>query len=171
MKMNYEQEFQVNLHYSVNGETTTSITKYSEDGYVGNLVDTQYEDGADSTDWCIFHGSMIACKLKARKIMQEYLRAECPATVDGFKEYHKRTHIRYNAAGRCDRSVFDSLRAFISLHFDWRGEYMERAMCNDAPWEEVATDREWQNACRDFMSQLGGLDNYVHHVLSQRLRG
>ena len=70
MKTTNEQ-FQVNIHYSVDGSVSTSITRYNENGYVGELVDTQYTDGADSTDWCVFHGSRKQCELEEKKIMKQ----------------------------------------------------------------------------------------------------
>lgn len=56
------EKMQVNVHTSVDGEVSTSITKYSEDGYVGRLTDTVYCDGSSYTDWCEFVGTKEECE-------------------------------------------------------------------------------------------------------------
>ena len=59
---------QVNITRSVDGDVTAWISNWSEDGYVGMLIDTQYVDGADTTDWCVFVGTEEECK----KYVEEY---------------------------------------------------------------------------------------------------
>ena len=56
----------VNRHVSVDGDVTFTITNWSEDGYVGWLTDTVYENGSDSTYWCEFVGTQEEC--------EEYIR-------------------------------------------------------------------------------------------------
>lgn len=55
-------EYQVNVSTNVDNETTAWISEHSADGYVGELVDTFYEDGCDITDWCVFAGSRKECE-------------------------------------------------------------------------------------------------------------
>lgn len=54
--------YQVNVSTSVDGEVTAWISCYSADGYVGTLVDTQYMDGCDTTNWCVFAGTRQECE-------------------------------------------------------------------------------------------------------------
>lgn len=53
---------QVNISESVDGVITPWISEWSEDGYVGTLIDTVYSDGTDTTNWCVFHGTEEECK-------------------------------------------------------------------------------------------------------------
>lgn len=53
---------QVNISESVDGDITPWISEWSEDGYVGRLVDTTYIDGSDTTDWCVFVGTRSECE-------------------------------------------------------------------------------------------------------------
>lgn len=53
---------QVNCTTSVDDISTYWISEYSEDGYVGILTDTIYEDGCDYTDWCQFVGTQEECE-------------------------------------------------------------------------------------------------------------
>lgn len=62
---------QVNVTTSVNGDVTAWISNWSEDGYVGELIDTQYLDGADITDWCVFCGTEEECQ----KYVSDYNQA------------------------------------------------------------------------------------------------
>ena len=66
------ETFQVNVTYSVNGDISPNITKWSSDGYVGRLVDTQYMDGCDETDWCVFVGTKEECQ----KYISEHFQSE-----------------------------------------------------------------------------------------------
>ena len=59
--------YQVNVSESVDGEVTPWISEWSEDGYVGKLVDTTYLDGSDTTDWCVFVGTRSECEAYIRK--------------------------------------------------------------------------------------------------------
>mgnify|MGYP007122046160 CR=1 FL=1 len=53
---------QVNASYDhVSDSMTYWTSKCSEDGYVGRLTDTVYEDGASWTDWCLFAGTEEKC--------------------------------------------------------------------------------------------------------------
>lgn len=52
---------QINITTTVDNDITVWMSDYSEDGYVGELVDTVYMDGADRTNWCVFHGSLKEC--------------------------------------------------------------------------------------------------------------
>ena len=54
--------YQVNVSTNVDGEVTAWISCYSADGYVGTLVDTQYMDGCDTTNWCVFAGTRQECE-------------------------------------------------------------------------------------------------------------
>ncbi len=54
--------YSVNKHTSVDGVVTYNIVSYSPDAYVGELVDTQYSDGASTTYWGIFHGRKDECE-------------------------------------------------------------------------------------------------------------
>ena len=54
-------EFQVNVSETVNGDSIAWVSRYSPDGYIGMTIDTQYSDGADTTDWCVFSGSKEEC--------------------------------------------------------------------------------------------------------------
>lgn len=54
--------YQVNVSESVDDEVTAWISEWSEDGYVGVLTDTVYEDGCDSTNWCVFTGTYQECE-------------------------------------------------------------------------------------------------------------
>lgn len=56
------EEYQVNVSTSVDGEVTAWISQHSADGYVGTLVDTQYVDGYDTTNWCVFTGTKEECE-------------------------------------------------------------------------------------------------------------
>lgn len=59
--------YQVNVSESVDGDITPWISEWSEDGYVGTLVDTQYMDGCDTTNWCVFVGTRSECEAYIRK--------------------------------------------------------------------------------------------------------
>ena len=59
--------YQVNVSESVDGDITPWISEYSNDGYVGKLVDTTYLDGSDTTDWCVFVGTRSECEAYIRK--------------------------------------------------------------------------------------------------------
>lgn len=59
--------YQVNVSESVDGDVTPWISEWSEDGYVGTLVDTQYMDGCDTTNWCVFMGTRSECEAYIRK--------------------------------------------------------------------------------------------------------
>lgn len=61
-------EFQVNVTETVDGDTIAWVSRYSPDGYVGKLIDTTYEDGSDTTDWCVFSGSKQECDDYAFKL-------------------------------------------------------------------------------------------------------
>lgn len=56
------EEYQVNVSTSVDNEVTAWISQHSADGYVGVLVDTQYTDGCDTTNWCVFTGTYQECE-------------------------------------------------------------------------------------------------------------
>ena len=56
------EECQVNVSTSVDNEVTAWISQHSSDGYVGVLVDTQYIDGCDTTNWCVFAGTRQECE-------------------------------------------------------------------------------------------------------------
>ena len=56
------EEYQVNVSTSVDNEVTAWISQHSADGYVGTLVDTQYMDGCDTTNWCVFTGTKEECE-------------------------------------------------------------------------------------------------------------
>lgn len=56
------EEYQVNVSTNVDGEVTAWISQHSADGYVGVLVDTQYMDGCDTTNWCVFAGTRQECE-------------------------------------------------------------------------------------------------------------
>jgi hypothetical protein len=53
---------QVNITENVDGVITPWISEWSEDSYVGKLIDTQYLDGADTTNWCVFSGTEEECQ-------------------------------------------------------------------------------------------------------------
>ena len=57
---------QVNKHTDVDGNVSYTTSEWSADGYVGELIDTQYIDGASYTNWCEFCGTEEEC--------QEYIR-------------------------------------------------------------------------------------------------
>lgn len=59
--------YQVNVSESVDGDVTPWISEWSNDGYVGRLVDTTYLDGCDTTDWCVFVGTRSECEAYIRK--------------------------------------------------------------------------------------------------------
>lgn len=59
--------YQVNISESVDGDVTPWISEWSEDGYIGRLVDTTYLDGSDTTDWCVFVGTRSECEAYIRK--------------------------------------------------------------------------------------------------------
>ena len=59
--------YQVNVSESVDGDVTPWISEWSEDGYVGTLMDTQYMDGCDTTNWCVFVGTHSECEAYIRK--------------------------------------------------------------------------------------------------------
>lgn len=59
--------YQVNVSESVDGDVTPWISEWSEDGYVGVIVDTTYLDGSDTTDWCVFVGTRSECEAYIRK--------------------------------------------------------------------------------------------------------
>lgn len=61
--------YQVNVSESVDGDIIPWISEWSEDGYVGTLVDTQYVDGCDTTNWCVFVGTRSECEAYIRKSM------------------------------------------------------------------------------------------------------
>lgn len=54
--------FQVNRTTTVDGDVNYWISDYAEEGYVGELVDTQYSDGCDKTYWCIYAGTQEECE-------------------------------------------------------------------------------------------------------------
>lgn len=56
------EEYQVNVSTSVDNEVTAWISRHSAGGYVGVLVDTQYMDGCDTTNWCVFAGTRQECE-------------------------------------------------------------------------------------------------------------
>lgn len=56
-----EEEYQVNVTETVDGNSIAWVSRYSGDGYVGKLTDTVYSDGADVTDWCVFTGTKDEC--------------------------------------------------------------------------------------------------------------
>lgn len=58
---------QVNVSESVDGDITPWISEWSEDGYVGKLINTTYLDGSDTTDWCVFVGTRSECEAYIRK--------------------------------------------------------------------------------------------------------
>lgn len=62
-----EGRYQVNISESVDGDVTPWISEWSNDGYVGTLVDTQYMDGCDTTNWCVFVGTHSECEAYIRK--------------------------------------------------------------------------------------------------------
>lgn len=53
---------QVNYSEKVSGESYYWISNWSNNGFVGETIDTQYADGADTTDWCLFVGTEEDCK-------------------------------------------------------------------------------------------------------------
>lgn len=53
---------QVNISCSVDGAHEAYITSWPADGYTGRLIDTQYLDGADTTNWNVFHGTREECE-------------------------------------------------------------------------------------------------------------
>lgn len=57
-----EELYQVNVTHTINGKHIAWVSNYSPDGYVGETIDTVYEDGVESTDWCIFTGTKNECK-------------------------------------------------------------------------------------------------------------
>ena len=57
-----EELFQVNITETVDGNVDVWISRYSDDGYVGILTDTAYEDGDDRTNWCVFFGTKSECE-------------------------------------------------------------------------------------------------------------
>lgn len=59
--------YQVNVSESVDGDITPWISEWSNDGYVGKLVDTTYLDGSDTTDWCVFVGTRSECEAYIRR--------------------------------------------------------------------------------------------------------
>lgn len=59
--------YQVNVSESVDGDITPWISEWSNDGYVGRLVDTTYLDGCDTTNWCVFAGTRSECEAYIRK--------------------------------------------------------------------------------------------------------
>lgn len=80
----YEGMWQVNRHNLVDGSTQYSITRYSDDGYVGTTTDTIYEDGCDTTDWCLFTGSHHQCEQWMRvQQVNDFIR-EHPERVEKF---------------------------------------------------------------------------------------
>lgn len=56
------EKCQVNVSTNVDGEVTAWISQHLADGYVGVLVDTQYMDGCDTTNWCVFAGTRQECE-------------------------------------------------------------------------------------------------------------
>ena len=60
---------QVNCTITLDGTLTYWISKHSDDGYVGILTDTVYEDGSDYTDWSQFVGTQEECEayIKAKE--------------------------------------------------------------------------------------------------------
>ena len=60
--MEKHQEYQVNLTETVDSKTTYWMSRWSPDGYTGRTIDTQYQDGADTTDWAVFSGSEEECR-------------------------------------------------------------------------------------------------------------
>ena len=52
---------QVNYTTLVNGESYYWKSSYSDDGYVGRLIETRYSDGYDVTEYCVFVGSDEEC--------------------------------------------------------------------------------------------------------------
>lgn len=65
--VNMKIQYQVNISESVDGDIIPWISEWSEDGYVGRLVDTVYIDGSDTTDWCVFVGTRNECEAYIRK--------------------------------------------------------------------------------------------------------
>ena len=65
---NMNGRYQVNISESVDGDITPWISEWSADGYVGTLVDTQYMDGCDTTNWCAFVGTRSECEAYIRKL-------------------------------------------------------------------------------------------------------
>ena len=62
--------YQVNVSTSVDDEVTAWIGEWSADGYVGRLIDTQYMDGCDETNWCVFVGTRRECEAYIRKTVK-----------------------------------------------------------------------------------------------------
>lgn len=58
---------QVNYTEKVNGDSYYWMSQFDENGYQGMLIDTQYEDGADTTDWCVFAGTPEECEQYIKK--------------------------------------------------------------------------------------------------------
>ena len=56
------EKYQVNVSTSVDDEVSAWISQHSADGYIGVLIDTQYMDGCDTTNWCVFVGTHKECK-------------------------------------------------------------------------------------------------------------
>ena len=61
-------EYQVNVSETVDGQTVAWVSRYDSNGYVGKTTDTVYADGADTTDWCIYSGSKEECEDYAFRI-------------------------------------------------------------------------------------------------------
>lgn len=74
-----EETFQVNVTYTVDDDVKPSITRWSPDGYVGRLVDTQYMDGCDETNWCVFSGTYTECQ---QYIAEHYGDKEAQSSLD-----------------------------------------------------------------------------------------
>ena len=68
LKENTNEMYQVNVSETVDGQTIAWVSRFSEDGYRGKLIDTMYSDGADTTDWCVYTGSKEECENHAFKI-------------------------------------------------------------------------------------------------------
>ena len=65
---------QVNCTTNVDGVSSYWISEHSDDGYVGILTDTVYEDGSDYTDWCQFVGTQEECEAYIKENKKRGLR-------------------------------------------------------------------------------------------------
>lgn len=54
--------FQVNYTEEVSGNSYYWISRHSNDGYVGWLIDTEYSDGVDRTYWSVMIGTYEECQ-------------------------------------------------------------------------------------------------------------
>ena len=67
------EKYQVNVSTSVDDEVSAWISQHSADGYIGVLIDTQYIDGCDTTNWCVFVGTHKECEAY---IVEHYSKRE-----------------------------------------------------------------------------------------------